>query len=213
MCILCDPTRRAEMEAATHIYCYSCPNVTRIPFLSNLTHLYCSGCMSLATIPVLPNLQVLQSRECPSLAVIPALPKLEQLSCSKCPLLVTIPALSELKILYCIKCPLLATLRALPNLVYLNCHGCPLLSSLPVSLPHLTRLYCDKWIDHPLNERFPAVQKAARILARRRLKKLRYTRFKKFISTPAYSAYLNSPGHIGHRIETAQLRRLGSERT
>jgi len=180
------------MEAAAHLNCDNCPNVT--------------------AIPVLPNLQVLKSRNCPSLAVLPVLPKLEQLSCSKCPLLTAIPALSELKILYCFNCPSLATLRALPNLVYLNCHGCPLLSSLPVPLPHLTRLYCDKWIDHPLNERFPAVQKAARTLERRRLKKLRYTRFKKFISTPAYSAYLNSPGHIGHRIETAQLRRLGSER-
>jgi len=74
-------------------------------------------------------------------------------------------------------------------------------------------LWCDPWIDHPLNKRFPAARQAALTLERRRLKKLRYVRFKKFISTPAYSAYLNAPGHVGHRIETAQLRKLGSART
>jgi len=84
--------------------------------------------------------------------------------------------------------------------------------TIPV-LPKLRNLVCNRSINHPLNERFPKIQKAARTLTRRRLKKLRYARFKKFISTPAHSAYLNSPGHVGRRIETAQLRKLGSERT
>lgn len=213
MCIICDPARKEEMEAATHLYCNGCPTVTHIPVLPNLTALYCRGCPLLTTLPALPDLAVLESRNCPLLTALPELPKLEQLSCVRCPLLTAIPALSELKILACYECPLLATLSALPNLVYLNCRDCPLLASLPVPLPHLTRLYCDLWINHPLNERFPAAQKAAHILARRRLKKLRYVRFKKFISTPQYSAYLNSPGHVGHRIETAQLCKLGSERS
>jgi len=149
---------------------------------------------------------------CPHVARIPVLPRLQYLDCAGCSSLTTISVLPNLTYLYCYKCPSLVALPVLPNLFTLWSYGCPSLVALP-EIPNLTALRCDKWIDHSLNPRFPAVQKAARTLERRRLKKLRYTRFKKFISTPQYSAYLNAPGHVGHRIETAQLRKLGSERT
>lgn len=155
----------------------------------------------------------LNCHDCPLLTTIPVLPNLVSLYCSNCPNLATIPVgLAKLEILTCRECPLLTRLPALPRLRALYCNECPSLAALP-ALPALEHLDCDPWINHHLNERLRSVRKAARTLARRRLKKLRYVRFKKFISTPAYSAYLNAPGHIGHRIETAQLRKLGSERT
>jgi len=192
MCIICDPSRKEEMEAAAVLVCEGCLFVTAIPLLPMLRHLYCKACPSLSTIPALPNLVSLDCTGCPLLEAIPELPKLDNLFCGDCPLLATLPGLPRLVDLFCEKCPSLASIPALPKLTYME---------------------CDPWIDHPLNHYLPAFQKAARTLARRRVKKLRYVRFKKFISTPAYSAYLNSPGHIGHRIETAQLRKLGSERT
>jgi len=161
---------------------------------------------------VIPDLHTLNIRGCPLIKNIPVLPRLAQLWAGHCPLLATIPELPRLRVLGCWDCPLLASLPVLPSLMILESNKCPALKSLPV-LPELTRLTCDSWINHRLNDRLPAVQRIARTLVRRRLKKLRYVRFKKFISTPVYSAYLNAPGHVGHRIETAQLRKLGSERT
>jgi len=192
MCIVCDPARKEEMEAATTVALSGCANVVRVPALPSAKALFCARCPSLVTFSVLSNLT--------------------SLFCFNCPNLTTIPAMPNLVHLFCYNGPNLTTIHELPKLERLDCAGCPLLTALP-KLSMLHDLNCDDWIDHPLNERFPVVQKAARTLARRRLKKLRWVRFKKFISTPQHSAYLNSPGHVGHRIETAQLRKLGSERT
>lgn len=213
MCIGCEPqlTEQEIMESERVRYMY-CPLLAAIPLLPNMVTLICHSCPLLVTIPVLPKLKHLTLMDCPLLVTIPVIHQLEMLSIRQCSSLTSLPVLPSLRILACASSPSLETLPELPNLQTLICSGCPRLASLPV-LPKLMTLDCDPWINHPLNEELPEVQKAARTLARRRLKKLRYVRFKKFISTPAHSAYLNSPGHVGHRIETAQLRKLGSERT
>lgn len=205
MCILCEPNRREEVQRATHLNCSYCPNVAVIPFLPNLTHLRCSMCPNLTTIPALPSLKKLHCFDCPLLVSIPVLPNLLTLMCDECPLLKTIPMLPALRGLDCSECPLLGTLPALPNLISLMCYDCPLLTALPL-LPKLTRLICDPWIDHPLNTYFVSFRDAARSIERIRRTNQLHRRFNIFRTRPQYSAYLNSPGHIGHRLAMGQFR-------
>ena len=185
MCILCDPSRWEEAQAADHLDIAGCPSITALP----------EG---------LPNLWVLECSNCPLLTSIASyLPRLMYLYCNDCPLLTTMPNnLPNLTRLYCEGCP---GLRSLPNtmlkLQTLWCPLCPHLRALPRDLPSLKGLQSDSWIDHPSNYSLPSSRRLAEIVTRHRLNKLRCLKFDKFISTPAYSSYLDAPPNgLGYRV-------------
>jgi len=150
-----------QMPYLQKLDCFSCKNITEIPFINTLRYLDISLCYNIRRFHLVNKLQTLKCRSlgmirldlpvsiinldcswCINLTELPYLPFLSFLNCSGCISVSNINSYPELRSLMCSGCSF-NKIPLQPKLQDLFCSGCPNLTNIETQ-PNVSSICCNR---------------------------------------------------------------------